>query len=946
MSIEVTATSDDGSSSSASFDIAITDINEAPTANDINGAMQEDQTIVVTEAQLIVAFGASDPEGDTLSVTSFTSDDPSAITITDNGNGTWTIATAPDYNGDDVGLTAVISDGNSSTTAHASIDVLPVNDAPTAINLSGTSIDENGAGAIVGTLSTTDVDTGDTHTYTVDDARFEVVGDQLKLKDGISLDHETESTVDVTVTTTDSGGLSYAQTYTINVNDINEAPTANDINGAMQEDQTIVVTEAQLIVAFGASDPEGDTLSVTSFTSDDPSAITITDNGNGTWTIATAPDYNGDDVGLTAVISDGNSSTTAHASIDVLPVNDAPTAINLSGTSIDENGAGAIVGTLSTTDVDTGDTHTYTVDDARFEVVGDQLKLKDGISLDHETESTVDVTVTTTDSGGLSYAQTYTINVNDINEAPTDLTISGNGDTFEYVVEHSNPIAFWRLGESSGDTTVVDEMGNHDGTYSQGANSTNGSSPFSGLNNTAANFDGQNDYVEIPNSPDFDMSEGTFHAWFKVDSFDGTDHTILSMDSSGTDGGSMYLAVDSNREDLEFYIEDPSGPSTGYGNNSHVITSADGSISEGVWHQVSVSFGPDGMSMYLDGNLVASDSYTGGIGNADDEPITIGASQRNASTEGQAVAGELDRFFDGQIAEVAIFNNALSQSEINTLIDVGLNAVELNGTNVVEHALPGTVVGTLTTTDPDAGDTFTYNLTDDASGRFEIDASTGELKVADDAQLDFETQASHSVTVEVTDSAGASYSESFSIDLIDVNEVLGTNGADNVSGTQLADVINGLSGDDRISGGQGDDSIHGGAGNDSLSGDAGDDQIFGGDGNDRLSGGDGEDLLIGGAGNDVAIGGAGDDVYIFEALGDSDTFSGGDGGGWTDVIELDVDITSQPDPENPWTITVDGNEVSYDVDQGFLDLGPDASGVISFDDGSEINFDGVEQIQW
>ena len=96
----------------------------------------------------------------------------------------------------------------------------------------------------------------------------------------------------------------------------------------------------------------------------------------------------------------------------------------------------------------------------------------------------------------------------------------------------------------------------------------------------------------------------------------------------------------------------------------------------------------------------------------------------------------------------------------------------------------------------------------------------------------------------------------------------------------------------------------------------------------------------------MAVGGAGDDVYQFEALGDSDSFSGGDGGGWTDVIELDVDIASQPDPDNPWTITVDGNEVSYDVDQGFLDLGPDASGVISFDDGSEINFDGVEQVQW
>ena len=696
----------------------------------------------------------------------------------------------------------------------------------------------------------------------------------------------------------------------------------------MREDQTIVVNEAQLIVAFGASDPEGDTLSVTSFTSDDPSAITITDNGNGTWTITTTPDFNGNDVGLTAVISDGNSSTTAHASIDVLPVNDAPTAINLSGTSVDENGAGAIVGTLSTTDVDTGDTHTYTVDDARFEVVGDQLKLKDGISLDHETESTVDITVTTTDSGGLSYAQAYTINVNDVNEAPTDLTISGNGDTFEYVVEHSNPVAFWRLGESAGDTTAIDETGNHNGTYLQGANSTNGPSPFAGINNTAANFDGQNDYIEVPNSSDFDMSEGTFHAWFKVDSFDGTDHTILSMDSSGTDGGSMYLAVDSNRQDLEFYIEDPAGPSTGYGNNSHVITSANGSITEGAWHQVSVSFGPNGMSMYLDGNLVASDSYTGGIGNADDEPITIGASQRNATTEGQAVSGELDRFFDGQIAEVAVFDKALSVSEINALIDSGLNAVELDGSNVVEHAFPGTIVGTVTTTDPDAGDTFTYNLMDDAGGRFEIDSTTGELKVTNDAQLDFESQTSHSVTVEVTDSAGASYSESFTIDLVDANEFLGSNSADNISGTQLADVIQGLAGDDQISGDHGDDILAGGAGD------------------DVISGGEGDDVISGGEGDDVVIGGEGDDLFLFDSLDGNDSFSGGNGGGWTDVLQINIDPVETGNPDNPWTIEVNGEQAVFDLADGGLDVGPDASGVISFADGTEITFDGVEAIQW
>ena len=71
---------------------------------------------------------------------------------------------------------------------------------------------ENDAGAVVGTLSTTDVDASDTHSYSVSDARFEVVEQSgemvLKLKDGVSLDEEAAATVDVTVTSTDPHGAS------------------------------------------------------------------------------------------------------------------------------------------------------------------------------------------------------------------------------------------------------------------------------------------------------------------------------------------------------------------------------------------------------------------------------------------------------------------------------------------------------------------------------------------------------------------------------------------------------------------------------------------------------------------------------------------------------------------------------------------------------------------
>lgn len=62
---------------------------------------------------------------------------------------------------------------------------------PTDIQISSAFVDENDAGAVIGTLVTADPDLGDTHRYSVSDTRFEVVAGQLKLVDGVALDFET-----------------------------------------------------------------------------------------------------------------------------------------------------------------------------------------------------------------------------------------------------------------------------------------------------------------------------------------------------------------------------------------------------------------------------------------------------------------------------------------------------------------------------------------------------------------------------------------------------------------------------------------------------------------------------------------------------------------------------------------------------------------------------------
>ena len=70
----------------------------------------------------------------------------------------------------------------------------------------------------------------------------------------------------------------------------------------------------------------------------------------------------------------------------------------------------------------------------------------------------------------------------------------------------------------------------------------------------------------------------------------------------------------------------------------------------------------------------------------------------------------------------------------------------LSNSSVAENSAAGTVVGALSDVDPDAGDTATFTLIDDAGGRFAINA--GNIVVA--GALDFETATSHSVTVLVT----------------------------------------------------------------------------------------------------------------------------------------------------------------------------------------------------
>lgn len=96
--------------------------------------------------------------------------------------------------------------------------------------------------------------------------------------------------------------------------------------------------------------------------------------------------------------------------------------------------------------------------------------------------------------------------------------------------------------------------------------------------------------------------------------------------------------------------------------------------------------------------------------------------------------------------------------------------IGLAGTTVAENQAAGTSVGSLSTLDPDAGDSFTYALAagagDADNASFTID--NGVLKTA--ASFNFEAKNSYAIRVRSTDALGLFIEKEFTIDVTDVGE--------------------------------------------------------------------------------------------------------------------------------------------------------------------------------
>ncbi|MFB5177430.1 tandem-95 repeat protein [Vibrio alginolyticus] len=316
---------------SSSIDLTVRPINDAPVPEDKTFEVEEDGTLIFTDADLLA--GATDIEGDNLTVEGVSYDGGDGI-LTDNGNGTYTFAPNENFNGD-VNFSFDVSDGTDTVSANIDVSVTPVDDAPVSGNLAY-SVDEDGsirlsqeqllsqASDVEGdalTASNLSVDGNATVTQN-DDGSFTITPDA-----------DFNGDIDISFDISD-GTNTVQATADLTVNPINDLPVPQDQQFSVEEDGTLIFTDADLLA--GATDIEGDNLTVEGVSYDGGDGILI-DNGNGTYTFAPNENFNGD-VNFSFDVSDGTDTVSANIDVSVTPVDDAPVSGNLAY-SVDEDGS-------------------------------------------------------------------------------------------------------------------------------------------------------------------------------------------------------------------------------------------------------------------------------------------------------------------------------------------------------------------------------------------------------------------------------------------------------------------------------------------------------------------------------------------------------------------------------------------------------------------------------
>jgi endonuclease/exonuclease/phosphatase family metal-dependent hydrolase len=164
--------------------------------------------------------------------------------------------------------------------------------------------------------------------------------------------------------------------------------------------------------------------------------------------------------------------------------------------------------------------------------------------------------------------------------------------------------------------------------------------------------------------------------------------------------------------------------------------------------------------------------------------ISAGANNQNGVYSGGSINGSVTQI-RGSVHNVSNWTTftsaggqAIPPNVTFTITDVSNRAptgLQLSNNSLVENSIVNTVVGSLTTLDPDVGDSFLYALVDGIGSSDNSKFSIVGNSLRAIQAFDFETQNRFSVRIRSTDQGGLWFEQAFGIQLFDENETAQAN---------------------------------------------------------------------------------------------------------------------------------------------------------------------------
>lgn len=729
--------SDGDLTGSATSTINVTGINDAPVIAEGDEAtvnMDEDGS----PTSFSLTLNATDGENDTLTWSVHTAATNGQAEVSGTGTAKAVRYTPnANYNGQD-SFVVEVSDGNSgSDTITVKVNIAAQNDVPTDVGLSNATVDEDqAAGKLVGTLNGTDVDTGDTYQYSLvsgegdrGNASFTINNDQL-LTSAV-FDYETTSTYSVRIRVTDSKGGTFEKPFTINVRDLNDAPTDLSLSNSKVSENLPAQTA---VGQFTTTDQDqNDTHAYTLVSGDGD-----TDNGsfvidgatlktNARFDFETKSGYT-----VRVQTDDGKGGKFAKAfTLSVTDINDQPTNITLSPATVEENKPeGTIVGTLSASDQDAGDSVSYALvdgdgaaDNGSFVIDGATIKTK--ATFNYEEKPSCQIRIQALDTKGGSTDAVFTIKINNVNEAPLAKADAGMTDEdTTLTVQAQNGLLANDSDPDAGDTLAVKAS---DPKSARGAD-------------VKVNSDGGYSYDPTVSPELRALAQGQT----AIDTFN---YTI--SDHDGLTSTALVSITVSGRNDAPTQV--------GLSKASVAENQPAGTV-------VGTLSGTD-----PDQGDTLTYSLADGEGGGDNTTFVIDGTQLKTA---QSFDYETKSTYSIRVRAADPFGGTIEHIFTISVTDANdaPTAIGISTDTISENQPAGTVVGTLSATDQDAGDSLHFALVtgdgDTNNGAFTIDAN--QLKST--AIFDYEAKNSYSIRVQATDGTGATFSRKIIITVADAND--------------------------------------------------------------------------------------------------------------------------------------------------------------------------------